>query len=114
MHLMYDGYVKRTLTKDEAEQLTLELIRTVDMTPVGPFCWQEFDALGPSFFQMIAESHVFGHYYNLDGRPPYLSMEIYSCKPFRVVGAQNFIRDRFGIWECRYKNLLDRSFPPLP
>jgi len=110
MELMLDGYVKETLDRGQAHTAVLELARRIDMTPVGEFQWTECD-LGPSFVQIIEESHIIGHYWNQDSRPPYLGMEIFSCKPFKPITAQNTIVELFGIWEVRFRNLSDRGFP---
>ena len=80
------------------------------MTPVGDFLWQELET-GPTFIQVIAESHIIGRYWNMEGRPPYVSIEVLSCKPFKAIAAMRSIVSLFGICDIRFRKLTHRGSP---
>ena len=60
---------------------------------------------GISGFVIIAESHISVHTYP-DRR--YLSLDLFSCKPFNVAEATQMVIDQFGIARVEV-NLLDRG-----
>jgi S-adenosylmethionine/arginine decarboxylase-like enzyme len=70
------------LPKVDAERFVEDLLREIDMKPLGGMSWAEasdLDFPGQSFVQMISTSHVSLHYYS-DTDTIYF--DLYSCKPF--------------------------------
>jgi S-adenosylmethionine decarboxylase len=79
---------------------------------VVSYAGSDREASGLSGFVLIAESHVSIHTFPLDG---YVSIDVFSCKPFDTGAAKREIARQFGMarMEC---NTLDRGveYPASP
>jgi S-adenosylmethionine decarboxylase len=120
LHLMVDGYgcdSSKLADQDFVRCFLSEFPEDIGMTKLmSPYVvgYEGTDgkASGLSGFVLIAESHVSIHTFPSDG---YVSIDVFSCKPFDTGAAEAEIVRRFGIvrLEC---NVLDRGieYPASP
>lgn len=111
MELRMDGYCKRQLSRRDSRKAVYDLLADINMTPVGNFIWRQ-TYLGPSFYQLIMESHVAGDYWNVKGKPPYVALIVFSCKPFPEREVRQFLAGRFLLTRIEFYELSPRGFPP--
>ena len=115
-HLMLDCYGCEE-TNMNSEKAILDflnnLVDHVKMTKVAePFIInfdgnpKTFDNGGVSAMVIIAESHISIH--TFPGNEGYLNMDIFSCKPFDVKGAIDFVTEHFKTQKIE-KRLLSRG-----
>jgi S-adenosylmethionine decarboxylase len=113
VHLMMDGYgCHRDLLEDIGliYKFLDEYPAEMDMTKImPPYVFRYNGAVpedwGISGFVLIAESHISIHTFP---EKLYLSVDIFSCKPFDVDKAVEAIRDQFQIKKYEM-NVLDRG-----
>jgi S-adenosylmethionine decarboxylase len=120
LHLMVDGYgCDPSILKDEDFILRFlsEFPEDIGMTKLmSPYVvgyeGSEVGVSGLSGFVLIAESHVSVHTFPSDG---YVSIDVFSCKPFDTRAAETEIVRRFGITRIE-RNVLDRGieYPSNP
>ena len=120
LHLMVDGYGCDPLKlEDEAfiRRFLNEFPEDIGMTKLmSPYVvgYEGTDrgACGLSGFVLIAESHVSVHTFPSDG---YVSIDVFSCKPFDTRAAEKEIVRQFGIAKLE-RNILDRGieYPANP
>jgi S-adenosylmethionine/arginine decarboxylase-like enzyme len=77
---------------------TKELIRRIDMVPVGEplvkrFALHDETKSGYSMLQWIETSHLSGHFVDSNGDAYF---DIFSCKPFYNLTVINTVRDYFS------------------
>jgi len=108
MQFMIEGLCTETFDKARALAAVMDLASAIDMTPVGDLLWHDLET-GPYFIQVIAESHIIGRYCNMEGSPPYVSIEVLSCKPFQAIKAMRSIVSLFGIYDVRFRKLTHRG-----
>jgi S-adenosylmethionine decarboxylase len=120
LHLMVDGYgcdPSRLNDKDFIHRFLDEFPEDIGMTKlmspyVASYTEDDRGLTGLSGFVLIAESHVSIHTFPLEG---YVSIDVFSCKPFDTVAAEREIARKFGMtrMEC---NILDRGleYPATP
>ena len=120
LHLMVDGYgcdPSKLGDEDFVRRFLDEFPGQIGMTKlmspyVVTYAVSDHGASGLSGFVLIAESHVSIHTFPLDG---YVSIDVFSCKPFDTRAAEREISRQFGMvrMEC---NTLDRGveYPANP
>lgn len=113
VHLMLDGY---GCDRSKLEDLSLiasfldEYPAKMDMTKImPPYVFRYNGAVpedwGVSGFVLIAESHISIHTFP---EKNYLSLDMFSCKPFDTQAAAETIKRHFGIQKCEL-HVLDRG-----
>jgi len=120
LHLMVDGYGCDPARLDDEDfvrtflnEFPDEIGMTKLMSPqVVGYAEADSKVSGLSGFVLIAESHVSVHTFPLDG---YVSIDVFSCKPFDTRAAEKEIVRRFGIAHLE-RNILDRGieYPANP
>ena len=120
LHLMVDGYgCDPSRLNDEGfiRRFLSEFPEDIGMTKLmSPYVVgykaTGREACGLSGFVLIAESHVSIHTFPSDG---YVSIDVFSCKPFDTRAAETEIVRRFGITRLEH-NILDRGieYPANP
>ena len=120
LHLMVDGYgcdPSKLNDEDFIRRFLDEFPEDIGMTKlmspyVASYAEGDREASGLSGFVLIAESHVSIHTFPPDG---YVSVDVFSCKPFDTGAAEREIARRFGMtrMEC---SILDRGveYPASP
>jgi len=93
MDLIIRGNVLGHMVRDETEEAVKELIEMMEMQPIEDFIYYNTH-MGPSFYQMLLESHVCGDYLHNE-----LWMHISSCKDFDDEKVTEFVRSNFGMYE---------------
>ena len=89
----------KALPRDETQRFVDELLRAINMKPLGPLNWadaEDLDFPGQSFVQMITTSHCSLHLFTHSDGTNEIYFDLYSCKPFdhgRVVGM---LDEKFG------------------
>jgi len=92
----------KALPRDETQRFVDELLRAINMKPLGPLNWadaEDLDFPGQSFVQMITTSHCSLHLFTHSDGTNEIYFDLYSCKPFdhgRVVGM---LDEKFGLQE---------------
>jgi len=92
----------KALPRDETQRFVDELLRAINMKPLGPLNWadaEDLDFPGQSFVQMITTSHCSLHLFTHSDGTNEIYFDLYSCKPFdhgRVVGM---LDEKFGLRE---------------
>lgn len=113
VHLMLDGY---GCDREKLEDLSLiasfldEYPAKMGMTKIMPPYVFRYNAAVPedcgvSGFVLIAESHISIHTFP---EKDYLSLDMFSCKPFDTQAAADSIKHHFGIQKCEI-HVLDRG-----
>jgi S-adenosylmethionine decarboxylase len=120
LHLMVDGYgcdPSRLSDEDFIRCFLSEFPEDIGMTKLmSPYVvgyeGSDREISGLSGFVLIAESHVSIHTFPADG---YVSIDVFSCKPFDTRAAEEKIIERFGITRLE-RNILDRGieYPANP
>jgi len=120
LHLMVDGYgcdPSRLDDEDFVRSFLNEFPEDIGMTKlmsphVVGYADADREVHGLSGFVLIAESHVSIHTFPSDG---YVSIDVFSCKPFDTRAAETEIVRRFGITRLE-RNILDRGieYPANP
>jgi S-adenosylmethionine decarboxylase len=120
LHLMVDGYgcdPSKLADMDFIRRFLDEFPEDIGMTKLmNPYVvgcdGTDREACGLSGFVLIAESHVSIHTFPSDG---YVSIDVFSCKPFDTRAAEIEITKRFGITRLE-RNILDRGieYPANP
>lgn len=120
LHLMVDGYGCDPSRLDDEEFISRflsEFPEDIGMTKLmSPYVigYESTDreTCGLSGFVLIAESHVSIHTFPSEG---YVSIDVFSCKPFDTRAAETEIVRRFGITRLEH-NILDRGieYPANP
>lgn len=94
MELHVDGLTNKPwMNRAEAYKAVHDLIRLINMTPVGAFKYED-TRVGPSFCQIIMESHIFVDYINKA-----VCTVVFSCKDFDTELAANYITEKFEIYK---------------
>lgn len=112
-HAMFDcAACDKQAIKDvkNIELFIKTLVEEIDMVAFGNpmieyFATHDPDKAGISFVQMIETSNVTGHFVDLNGDA---YIDIFSCKPFDVLLAQELIEDFFAPESVRL-NFITRS-----
>jgi S-adenosylmethionine decarboxylase len=113
VHLMLDGY---GCDRNKLEDLSLiatfldEYPDKMNMTKIMPPYVFRYNGTVPedwgvSGFVLIAESHISVHTFP---EKHYLSLDMFSCKPFDTQAAAETIKHYFDIQKCEI-NVLDRG-----
>jgi S-adenosylmethionine decarboxylase len=113
VHLMLDGY---GCDRSKLEDLSLiatfldEYPEKMNMTKIMPPYVFRYNGTVPedwgvSGFVLIAESHISIHTFP---EKHYLSLDMFSCKPFDTQAAAETIKHYFDIQKCE-TNVLDRG-----
>ncbi len=113
VHLMVDGY---GCDRERLEDINLiydfldEYPTQMDMTKImPPYVFRYSGAVpedwGISGFVLIAESHISIHTFP---DKQYLSLDMFSCKPFDTQKALEKVKKHFGIQTCEMK-VVDRG-----
>jgi S-adenosylmethionine decarboxylase len=120
LHLMVDGYGCDPSRLDDEEfirRFLSEFPEDIGMTKLmSPYVvgyeGTDRETCGLSGFVLIAESHVSIHTFPSEG---YVSIDVFSCKPFDTRAAETEIVKRFGITRLEH-NILDRGieYPANP
>lgn len=113
VHLMMDGYgCNRSALQDI--NLIYDFLDDypdkMDMTKIMPPYVFRYNGSVPedwgiSGFVLIAESHISVHTFP---DKQYLSLDMFSCKPFDTQRAVDFVKKHFEIQKCEIK-VLDRG-----
>ncbi len=113
VHLMMDGYgCNRSALQDI--NLIYDFLDDypdkMDMTKIMPPYVFRYNGSVPedwgiSGFVLIAESHISVHTFP---DKQYLSLDMFSCKPFDTQRAVDFVKRHFDIQKCEIK-VLDRG-----
>ena len=113
LHLTLDGYgcSYENLTNLEAIYKFLDTCPDlIQMTKIMPpyvfkYSGKVPEDWGLSGFVLIAESHISIHTFP---EKHYLSLDMFSCKPFDTQAAADSIKHHFGIQKCEI-HVLDRG-----
>ncbi len=113
VHLMVDGYgCDRSVLEDinGIYQFLDEYPEQMDMTKIMPpyvfrYSGAVPDDWGVSGFVLIAESHISLHTFP---EKYYLSLDMFSCKPFDTEQAVEYVKQQFRIQKYEMK-VLDRG-----
>ena len=112
-HLTLDGYGCNRQHLESIEQIYSfldEYPQQIQMTKIMPPYVFKYSGLKPedwgiSGFVLIAESHISIHTFP---EKDYLSLDIFSCKPFDISMAIINIKDKFEIKKCE-QHILNRG-----
>lgn len=113
VHLMVDGYGCDRVSLEDIGLIANfldEYPDQMDMTKIMPpyvfrYCGTVPEDWGVSGFVLIAESHISIHTFP---EKRYLSLDMFSCKPFDVDAAVETVKRLFQIQKCEIQ-LLDRG-----
>ncbi|MBU0591961.1 S-adenosylmethionine decarboxylase [Candidatus Micrarchaeota archaeon] len=89
----------KELPRDDAQRLVDELMKRINMKPLGPLNWataEDLEFPGQSFVQMITTSHCSLHLF-ADTNEVYF--DLYSCKEFDEKEVVGLLDETFGISE---------------
>lgn len=126
MDLLVDGLVTKWPSKREARKFTKELINAIGMTPIEPFVYTNLkkrnfigrlidkvlsrkviEVEGPSFYQMLAESHLnavlITDYMMFPEKPLEVWVNLSSCKWYDAEFALKFIVKRLGMYQFQHQ-----------
>ena len=97
MTLLLDGEIERVLSDLELDGLLGRLPGTLGLHAVGdpvvlPHSW------GPSGYQMLSESHFAFDYWHRN----FVTMELFSCKPFPVDETVAWLVKEFAVTKLAY------------
>ncbi len=113
VHLMVDGYGCDRAVLEDIQAIYDFLDRypeEMEMTKIMPPYVFRYEAVIPedwgiSGFVLIAESHISIHTFP---EKHYVSVDIFSCKPFDTEKAVNTLKEYFSIQKCEV-HVLDRG-----
>ena len=98
-HLTIDGAVESDVLRSTVSQFLVDVVRQIDMTPLGPTQIETPDEATLIGIQMIAESHITIHVY---WHRVYI--DVFSCKPFGLGAVVQLTHDLMpGVWMSRIR-----------
>ena len=107
-HLQIDGWVSTVLPRDVCELTVMNLIDLINMKPLKDFIYSD-TYLGPSFYQLIMQSHVCGDYFKLP-QGMFLTLDIFSCMWFPKDVVLEYCQQQFHFKKITRKRSLLRPF----
>ncbi len=105
IHLTVNAKIDRNfsaLPKDDSTRFVDELLKAINMKPLGPLNWadaEDLDFPGQSFVQMITTSHCSLHYFDNKEGGKEIYFDLYSCRQFNPEKVLSMLDKKFGLGE---------------
>jgi hypothetical protein len=92
----------KALPKDEAGRFVDNLLKKINMKPLGPLNWadaEDLDFPGQSFVQMITTSHCSLHFFAHNNGEKEIYFDLYSCRSFDPEEVVRLLDGKFSLRE---------------